>query len=193
MFVVRLDQPCPSVPPHTTHTLQFVFLVKPSRPSPFAHSRWLLETLGPFSFYPGTLYRCVFSLRNKASISWPALCFTSPCYFPVPSVELYITSPKSTNASVFSFPRIIVLHLLSTLTTISSAGSTIVSLRYMPLFSAGRTLSNTFATSCEPVWPSDKALGWWAEGPRFESASALLSLQKGFGLWTLSCYFVPHN
>ena len=32
----------------------------------------------------------------------------------------------------------------------------------------------------EPVWPSGKALGWYAEGPRFESASALLSLQK---LW----------
>ena len=30
---------------------------------------------------------------------------------------------------------------------------------------------------CEPVWPSSKA-----EGPRFESASALLSLQK---LWSV--------
>ena len=30
----------------------------------------------------------------------------------------------------------------------------------------------------EPVWPSGKALGWQAEGPRFESASALLSFQK---------------
>ena len=39
----------------------------------------------------------------------------------------------------------------------------------------------------EPVWPSGKALGWWAEGPRFDTASALLSLQKGCGLWTLSC------
>ena len=29
-----------------------------------------------------------------------------------------------------------------------------------------------------PVWPSGKALGWSAEGPRFESASGLLSLQK---------------
>ena len=36
--------------------------------------------------------------------------------------------------------------------------------------------------ACEPVWPSGKALGWWAEGPRFESASALLSLQK---LWSV--------
>ena len=34
------------------------------------------------------------------------------------------------------------------------------------------------AAGCEPVWPSGKALGWEAEGPRFESASALLSLQK---------------
>ena len=32
---------------------------------------------------------------------------------------------------------------------------------------------------CEPVWPSGKAL---AEGPRFETTSALLSLQKGCGL-----------
>ena len=34
---------------------------------------------------------------------------------------------------------------------------------------------------CEPVWPSGKALGWEAQGLRFESASALLSLQK---LWS---------
>ena len=27
----------------------------------------------------------------------------------------------------------------------------------------------------EPTWPSSKALGWWAEGPRFDSASVLLS------------------
>ena len=45
----------------------------------------------------------------------------------------------------------------------------------------------------EPVWPSRKALGWLAEGPRFDPASALLSLQKGgCGLWTLSCDFVHH-
>ena len=30
---------------------------------------------------------------------------------------------------------------------------------------------------CEVVWPSSEALGWNAEGPRFESASALLSLK----------------
>ena len=34
----------------------------------------------------------------------------------------------------------------------------------------------------EPVWSSSKALGLEAEGPRFESASALLSLQK---LWSV--------
>ena len=28
--------------------------------------------------------------------------------------------------------------------------------------------------------------------PRFDTASALLSLQKGCGLWTLSCDFVRH-
>ena len=39
--------------------------------------------------------------------------------------------------------------------------------------------------SSEPVWPSGKALGWLAEGPRFESASALLSHLKGCGLWTV--------
>ena len=32
----------------------------------------------------------------------------------------------------------------------------------------------------EPVWPCGKAVGWEAERPRFDSASALLSLQK---LW----------
>ena len=32
----------------------------------------------------------------------------------------------------------------------------------------------------EPVWPSGKAVGLYAEGPRFDTASALLSLQK---LW----------
>ena len=36
--------------------------------------------------------------------------------------------------------------------------------------------------SSEPACPSGKALGWYAEGPRFESASALLSLQK---LWSV--------
>ena len=40
------------------------------------------------------------------------------------------------------------------------------------------------------VWPSGKALGWEAEGPWLDSASALLSLQKGCGLWTLHCDFV---
>ena len=30
------------------------------------------------------------------------------------------------------------------------------------------------------------------EGPQFNTASALLSLQKGCGLWTLSCDFVHH-
>ena len=39
----------------------------------------------------------------------------------------------------------------------------------------------------EPVWPSGKALGWLTEGPRFDTASALLSLQKGCGLSGLSC------
>ena len=37
-----------------------------------------------------------------------------------------------------------------------------------------------------PVWPSGKALGWQAKGLRFESASALLSLQK---LWSVDTVF----
>ena len=45
----------------------------------------------------------------------------------------------------------------------------------------------------EPVCPDGKASGWQVEGPRFESASALFSLQKYFDLWTLSCDLVPHN
>ena len=44
-----------------------------------------------------------------------------------------------------------------------------------------KAVSNVHQT-CEPVWPSSKVLGWEEEGPRFESASALLSLQK---LWSL--------
>ena len=38
-----------------------------------------------------------------------------------------------------------------------------------------------------PVWPSGNALGWEAEGPRFDSASALLSLKK---LWAVSTVFL---
>ena len=36
------------------------------------------------------------------------------------------------------------------------------------------------ATTSEPAWPSGKALGWKAEGPRFDSPrdSTHLSLQK---------------
>ena len=44
-----------------------------------------------------------------------------------------------------------------------------------------------------PVWPSGKTLDWQAEGPRLDTDSALFSLQKGCGLWTLSCDFVPHS
>ena len=41
------------------------------------------------------------------------------------------------------------------------------------------TMIYTAVEGCEPVWPSGKALGWQVEGPRFDTASALLSLQKG--------------
>ena len=46
----------------------------------------------------------------------------------------------------------------------------------------GSKISCIFLVVREPVWPSGKALGWYAQGPRFEFASALLSLQK---LWSL--------
>ena len=53
------------------------------------------------------------------------------------------------------------------------------------------------APLCGPLWPSGKTLGFMVSmqkrGPRLDSASALLSLQKGCGLWTLSCDFVPRN
>ena len=38
----------------------------------------------------------------------------------------------------------------------------------------------------EPVWPSGKASGWLAEGPRFDPLR-LSFLFKNCGLWTLSC------
>ena len=40
----------------------------------------------------------------------------------------------------------------------------------------------------ELVWPSGKALGWEAEGPRFDPLR-LSFLFKNCGLWTLSCDF----
>ena len=40
----------------------------------------------------------------------------------------------------------------------------------------------------EPVWPSGKALGWQAEGLRFDPLR-LSFLFKNCGLWTLSCDF----
>ena len=45
---------------------------------------------------------------------------------------------------------------------------------------------------CEPVWPSGKALGKRKDLGSTDTASALLSLQKGCDLWTLSCDFVHH-
>ena len=42
--------------------------------------------------------------------------------------------------------------------------------------------------ACEPVWPSGKALGWLAEGPRFDPIR-LSFLFKYCGLWRLSCDF----
>ena len=48
-------------------------------------------------------------------------------------------------------------------------------------------------TLSEPVWPSGKVLGWYTEGPRFDSPLRLSFLFKCCGLWTLSCDFVTHN
>ena len=42
---------------------------------------------------------------------------------------------------------------------------------------------------CEPVWPSGKALGWLAEGPRFDPLRFSFLFKNG-GLWTLSCDLV---
>ena len=45
----------------------------------------------------------------------------------------------------------------------------------------------------EHGWPRGKALGWYAEGPRFDSASVLVSLQT---LWSADIVFrdfVPHS
>ena len=47
----------------------------------------------------------------------------------------------------------------------------------------------------ELVWPSGKALGWLAEGPRFESASAPFSSKAvayGHCLVTLSLTIIKH-
>ena len=45
---------------------------------------------------------------------------------------------------------------------------------------AGANLHSPLKAECHwpVVWPSGKALGWWAEGPRFDSASVLVPLQK---------------
>ena len=54
-----------------------------------------------------------------------------------------------------------------------------------PVLRAPCTADGTFKSKSE-----DQALK--AEGPRFDTASALLSLQKGCSLWTVSCDFVHH-
>ena len=44
----------------------------------------------------------------------------------------------------------------------------------------------------EPVWPSGKALGWQAEGSRFDSASAVISLSKLWSVDTVLCLCPSH-
>ena len=49
-------------------------------------------------------------------------------------------------------------------------------------------IGRTFTSRSEPVWPSGKALGWSAEGPRFSPLRLSFLLKIG-GLWTLFCDF----
>ena len=60
-----------------------------------------------------------------------------------------------------------------------------------PLSRCYREVSQAAADrrACEPVWPSGKI----SRRALARSLSALLSLEKGWGLWTQSCDFVPHN
>ena len=44
---------------------------------------------------------------------------------------------------------------------------------------------SSIASICEPVWPSGKVIGWKTEGPRFQSASALISLISLHKLWSV--------
>ncbi len=45
---------------------------------------------------------------------------------------------------------------------------------------------------CEQVWPSYKALGWWAEGPQLDFTLALLSLQKRLWFVDTVLYLLSH-
>ena len=56
--------------------------------------------------------------------------------------------------------------------------SAVESVRERRLALCKRDQQQQQATFREPVWPSGKAVGWQAEGPRFDTASVLLSLQK---------------
>ena len=61
------------------------------------------------------------------------------------------------------------------------------------VFNLGQALVVFLHASClfdmlfarEPVWPRGKVLGWQAEGPQFESTSAVLSLQKWWSVDTV--------
>ena len=55
------------------------------------------------------------------------------------------------------------------------------------------TLKASTLPQSKPVWPSGKALGWYAEGYWLDSAQLSLLFKKGCGLWTLSSDFVLHN
>ena len=61
------------------------------------------------------------------------------------------------------------------------------------LTSSDQTGSQVASDGGLAVWPSGKALGWFAEGPRFESASALFSSDVVACGQALSCDSVPHN
>ena len=139
-------------------------------------------------------------MSSDRSIRWRGAARSSPrCCFhtslpPPTRTRTHTPHPEhSLQASAMSppFVRLCVTGQRALLhRTLSCCGACMLT-RTPPLFSA-RTSSTSLGlwtlqlcSVSEPVWPSGKASGWLAEGPRFNSASALLSLERGRGLWTV--------
>ena len=78
----------------------------------------------------------------------------------------------------------IMAHLYS---ASNAAINDIYNYRLRRIYLKGHTHENTH---CEPVWPSGKALGWYVEGPRFDTLRLSLLFKKvvvcGHCLVTLS-------
>ena len=55
------------------------------------------------------------------------------------------------------------------------------------------SVNSFWGIASEPDWPGGKALGWYAEGRRFDSQLRLTFLFKNCDLWTLSHDFALHN